>query len=175
MLAELPLKIGEWTTDADLAGDLGKIYFSNGRGYRLCKMTANLTSAVRQVVVTALSSGVPTWVVSATTTANLTTAVGLLAPDLFNGKTTLTGTAIASNGTDITASSTAPAFGLVQISGHSTGTSVAAVTVGVMLGTSTTTGQLDTASITAGVGSIGIATSVGGTGTLINVYLKGAF
>lgn len=49
---------------AQLTSELGKLRFVDGKGYRLCKAGADITTAPKKVLVSAISSGQPTWVVS---------------------------------------------------------------------------------------------------------------
>lgn len=123
----LPLQPGTYTLDPTgqniTAADLGNVYDSLKHRYRLVKASALLTNPQSGVLVSALSSGSPTWVVSSTTTANDFTVVGVCPPTI-NGATTGT---IPAN-----------AFFLVIVQGNTSIVSSAAITAGQFLVTSTT-------------------------------------
>jgi hypothetical protein len=78
MTDTLPFDVGTASTDANLAGDLGKIYRKGDKTYRLCKAAAAIASAASKTLVTAVSSGVPTWSVNTTTSANNSLVAGVV-------------------------------------------------------------------------------------------------
>lgn len=53
--------IGTASTNPNLAADLGKTVFADGKYYKLVKATGTIATAASRGVVTAFSSGVPTW------------------------------------------------------------------------------------------------------------------
>lgn len=53
--------IGTASTNASHAADLGKLIFIEGKGYKLCKAAATIATAAGRGLVTAFSSGLPTW------------------------------------------------------------------------------------------------------------------
>lgn len=122
-----PIEPGTYTLDPAgqniTAADLGKIYDGVKHRYRLVKASALLTNPQSGVLVTALTAGAPTWIVTSTTTANDYTVVGVCTPTI-NGATTGT---IPAN-----------AFFLVIVSGYSTVVSSAAIVAGQFLVSSTT-------------------------------------
>ena len=134
------------------ASDLGELAYADGKFYRLCLAGATLTA--QQTVVTAVSSGVPTWTVATTTTANNYLAAGVL-PVGHEG---------AVSGQYI----------YVQVAGPVKIISAAAIAAGGLIGTSTTAGKADDATVTAGVGAIGVALeSAAGADENTDVLLKG--
>lgn len=138
-----PMGFNDVTT-ADLSGDLGNVYEAeDGKAYRLVKAGANIASAAKKALVTALSSAAPTWVVDTTTTANDHLAAGLVP----SGINTISDTADRLDSGD---------YFFVQVSGHATAISAAATDEGALVGTSTTAGKVDDASID-GAGAIGVA------------------
>ena len=84
-----PLGVGDCSNDANLAGDLGKVYRVGANHYRLVKAAADIATAAKKVLVTATSSGVPTWSVNTSTTANDYTVVGVV-PSTITGRVTST-------------------------------------------------------------------------------------
>ncbi len=149
------LQPGNVTTQAVTAADLGNVFWEGKNAYRVVKAAADITTPAGFVVVTALSTGLPTWSVNTSTTANDYLVAGVI-------PTTYTAT-IASG-----------SYFVIQVAGPCTAVSAAAITVGTLVGCSTTAGKIDDASITAGVGAIGIATLVAaGADVVTNVYLKG--
>lgn len=140
------------TTQTVVAADLGKLYCKDGKWFRLVKAGGTLVAG--EVVVTALSSGVPTWVVSTTTTANNHLAVGLV-PTGHVG-------AVEND------------YLYIQVSGPAKGRSAAAIAAGAPVGSSTTAGEVDDATIGAGVGAIGVALeAASGADESIDIMLKG--
>lgn len=123
----LPLQPGTYTLDPAgqniTAADLGNVYDALKHRYRLVKASALLTNPQSGLLVTALTAGAPTWVVSSTTTANDSTVVGVCPPTI-NGATTGT---IPSG-----------AFFLVVVEGYTTIVSSAAIVLGQFLVSSTT-------------------------------------
>lgn len=161
MYTSLPLPVGKASTDANLAADLGKLYVANGKVYRLVKISADLTSAASKILVTALSSGVPTWACTTTTTANLWTVAGIV-PAGQTGTGATTTTLVSGD------------YFLLQVSGASKVISAAAIADGGLIATSTTAGKADDASAAAGVGACGVALEAASAGDeTIDVLLKG--
>jgi hypothetical protein len=156
-----PFPIGTASTATALAADLGKVYFWNGNGYRLVKASTTIALAASQVLVTALSSGVPTWAVTTTDTANLWTVAGVVP--------------VGQTGTGATTTSLISGdYFLIQISGPTKCVSAAAIANGGLVGTSTTAGKVDDASVTAGVGAMGVALEAAADVDItIDVLLKG--
>ena len=131
----LPLAIGRASADARLAADLGKVYWFNGRAYRLCRAAAAISAAASKVVVTAVSSGVRTWVANTTTTANNSLVAGVIPA----GQT----------GSDGSTGLLANDYFLVVCSGDATLITVTASTaIGTGLVTTTTAGSADPVSAT---------------------------
>lgn len=144
-----------------LEGDLGKVFWKDGKGYRLVKAAANIAAAAKKVLVSAISSGAPTWSVNTSTTANDTHVVGIVPSGIS--------TVSATSGQIDSGS-----YFFVQVSGAATGSSAGAVADNALIGTSTTAGKIDDASITAGVGAIGTATAaVTAASADLTVFLKG--
>lgn len=142
------------------AADLGKIYWQNGRGYRLLKATNAIAACARKVVVSAVSGGAFTWSCDVSTTANDTTVAAII-PSNQVGSSGTTGLLAGD-------------YFYGQVSGITTGISAAAIAANVPVGTSTTGGKIDDASITAGVGAIGVSlASAAGADENPGVYLKG--
>lgn len=108
------------------------------RRYVLVKAAAAIATAASKVLVTAVSSGVPTWVVNTTTTAANFLVCGVV-PE---------GTV----GSDGTTGLVADDYFLLQISGHCKLLTVTASTAaGAGLITSTTAGQADPIDSTFGI------------------------
>lgn len=137
--------------------DLGRIYTENGKRYVLCKAAGALSAPGGKLVVTALdtTSKLPTWVVDTTTTANNHLAVGIIPRTLTE--------ALAAG--DIF---------LVQLSGPAEVISAGAITAGGLIGSSTSAGKVDDATVTAGVGAVGVALeAAAGADEIVAVLLKG--
>ncbi len=111
--------------------NLGRQWMINGANWRLVKSTGALTAAeVRNSpLVTTLVSGVPTYLAARTTGAASYLGVGFGKSDQV---------ALAAGD-----------FFLVQTSGYCDATSADAIAAGAMVGTSTTAGKIDDATITA--------------------------
>lgn len=140
------------STDGFPAADLGNVVFADGKAYRLVQAAGTL--AAKQIVVTALSSGVPTWVVNTTTTANSHLAAGVV-PDGHQG-------------------AAANEYLYVQVSGPAKVISAAAIADGGLIGTSTAAGKADDATVAAGVGAIGVALEAAGAADAdTDVLIKG--
>lgn len=155
-----PLAVGTASGNAALAKDLGKVYWINGRAVRLVKQVLALSSAASKIIVSALSAGAPTWSMATSTTANDYLPGGVIPA----GQTGSTGT------TGLIAGD----YLLVYVSGATDIITAAAVTIGTLIGCSTTAGKCDDASITAGVGSMGVALETGtGADEAMGCMLKG--
>lgn len=113
------------------ATNLGRQWMINGANWRLVKSTGALTAAeVRYApLVTTLVSGAPSYLAARTTDAASYLGVGFGKSDQV---------ALAAN--DVF---------LVQTSGYGEATSADAIAAGAMIGTSTTAGKIDDATITA--------------------------
>jgi hypothetical protein len=148
----LPIAVGEGSTDTNLANALGELFAVGGKVYRLVK--AGGTLAAEDIVVTAVASGVPSWVVADTTTANSYLCAGVIP----------TGTEALASGD----------YFLIQVSGVAAVTSAAAIAAGGLVGTSTTAGKADDATVAAGVGAIGVALeSAAGADESVGILIKG--
>lgn len=149
------LPLGSVTLQAITAADLGNLYAMGPSVFRVVKATSAITSPQYKALVTAVSSGVPTWNVATSTTANDYLAAGVVSVDYV---------------ADIAAG----AYFLLQVAGPTKGVSAAAIAAGVPIGCSTTAGKIDDASITAGVGAMGISLeSAAGADENPDIYLKG--
>lgn len=156
-----PIGVNVVSSDSALSGDLGNVYTVGGKAYRLVKAAADIAAAAKKVLVTAMSSGVPTWAVNTTTTANDSHVVGIV-PSGIDAGTTTSGTIDSGE------------YFLVQVSGPATAIAAAAVADNAIVATSTTAGSIDDASATAGVGAIGTATAAATAASAdITVNLKG--
>ena len=132
-----------------LAADLGKVYWDGDKAYRLCK--AGGTIAAASPVVTALGTAVPSWIVATTGTANNHLVAGIV------------NVACVLND-----------YVLVQCAGQTDMTSAAAIADGGLVGTSTTAGKGDDATVAAGVGAMGVALeAAAGADEATSVLLKG--
>lgn len=116
--------------------NLGKKWTVDGNDWRLCKTGGALTSCGSFALVTAVSSGLPTYVVNTTTTASEQLIVGVLHEDQVD---------LASGD-----------YCMVQCSGYCNTISAAAIASDAAIGTSTTAGKVDDATITVG-GTLGYA------------------
>ncbi len=141
----LPFAVGKSDASTALAASLGNLYEVDGKIYRLCKNGASdILTAAQKTLVTALSSGVPTWVVTTTTTANSWLAAGVVPVGQVGTGATST-TLVAGD------------YFLLQVSGACKVISAAAIADGGLIGTSTTAGKVDDLGVSAGVGTIGVA------------------
>jgi len=160
MLTRIPIAIGTASANAAHAKDLGRIYPYNGNLYRVTKAGAAIAAAASKTLVTALSSGVPTWSVNTTTTANNWLVAGVV-PAGQKGSSGTTGLLSGD-------------YFMLQVSGPTKVISAAAIADGGLVGTSTTAGKVDDASVTAGVGAMGVALEAASAGDeTIDVLLKG--
>lgn len=146
-----PLAVGQVSSNSELAGDLGNVYILDGKAYRLVTAAAAVTDPEGKVFTTALSSGTPTWSVSAASSA-LSTAVAGVAPQALT--------------TDLASGD----YFLVQVSGTVT---AAAATTGIaadqLVGSST--GSAVVSGAAAGTTSIGITRAAATSGSTIVVKL----
>jgi hypothetical protein len=155
-----PLTIGTASARAELKKDLGKVYWLEGKAYRLVKAGAAIAAAAKKVVVGALSAGAFTWAVDVTTTANLHTVLGII-PAGQTGSTGLSGLVSGD-------------YFMLQCSGCTDTISAAAIADGGLIGTSTTAGKVDDASAAAGVGAFGVALEAAAAGDeATGIYIKG--
>lgn len=131
--------------------NIGNLYQdAQGKKFRLCKATAALTTMGRALVASAGSSGLPTFIVTTTTTAADPLAIGgcvaaqvdLAAGDYF----------------------------LVQTGGFGELISAAAIAAGAAIGASTTAKKVDDATMTA-AGTIAVALEAA-TGADENVAVR---
>lgn len=151
-------------SDGGLSADLGNVYRGkDGNLYRLVQAASDIASAAKKTLVTATSGSnpaSPTWKVDTTTTANDAHVVGVVPSDI-TAETTTSGTIDQNE------------YFFVQVSGPTTTISAAAIADNAEVGTSTTAGKVDDATID-GAGSIGTAMeSASGADEDIGVYLKG--
>lgn len=119
-----------------IAALLGKTYVKDGKTYRFVKTAAALTSMGRRAYVSAQSGGLPTYAINTTTTANDYTVIGGAVADQAD---TASGDGL-----------------LLQIGGFGELRSAGAIAAGAPVGTSTTAGEVDDATITEG-GSMAVA------------------
>lgn len=151
----LPFPAGTASTDASLASDLGAVYRSGSRHYRLVKAAAAISAAASKVLVTAVATGLPTWVVNTTTSANNVLVAGVVPV----GQTDSAGAAGLLSGD----------YFLLQVAGPCMVLTVTGATaIGTGLSTSTTAGQADPISGTFGAttpgflfGSLTVAANAG--------------
>ncbi len=131
--------------DAGLADQVGQVQWdaAAGKAYRLVVASANIAAAVKKTVVSALSSGDLTWSCTTTTTAALSNVAGVI-------PATLTTTSSTSGQID------SGQYFWVQVSGTAVTISAAAVALAAAVGTSTTAGKIDDATMTVG-GTMGYA------------------
>lgn len=135
----IPITVGSKSTFAGHASDLGNVYQVGAKSYVLVKAAAAITSCGRFALSTALdgTTKLPTYAMNTTTTANDETVLGVCDAsqvDLATGD-----------------------FFMLQCSGPAEIQSAAAIAAHALVGSSTTAGKCDDASITAGVGAIGVA------------------
>ena len=136
-----PLGISPGGSASSTFGDLyesnlGKIYDIDGNRWKIVKASGALTSMGRALVASAGSSGLPTNIVTTTTTAANPLAIGFCHSsqvDLADGD-----------------------YFLVQGSGYGEGISAAAIAAGAAVGASTTAKKIDDATMTAG-GTVAVA------------------
>lgn len=129
----LPFPLGSTSTNASYASLLGSEYrvmsTSGPKTFKLVKAAAQIASPARKCVISALdSSALPTWNVNTTTTAN--SPVGLVIS------------------TDYSSTIASGAYFLAQWQGPAEVISAAAVAASALVGTSTTAGKADDASVT---------------------------
>lgn len=157
----LPMQLG--TPAAAVTGDdidffetkLGNLYEIDGKIYRLVKAAAAISTPSKFIVATALSSGAPTWSVNTTTTANDHLVAGVIP-------------------SDYSATIASGSYFFIQVSGAAQVVSAGAFSAGALVGSSTTAGRADDASVAAGVGAIGVALeAASGAAETIDVLLKG--
>lgn len=139
-------------------GDLGRVYDAPlGKKYRLVVAAANIASAAKKILVIDDPS---TFAANTTTTANNAHVVGVVPSDIVT---------ISSTSGQIDSGS----YFFVQVSGKATVLGAAAVADNGLVGTSTTAGKADDASVTAGVGACGTALAAITTAADLTVNLKG--
>ncbi len=142
------LQPGSMTSQAVTAADLGKLYIIAGNIHRVVKATSAITSPAGKVLVTALSSGVPTWSVATSVTANDKTVAGVV-PAAY------------------TATIAAGAYFMLQVSGPVLALSAAAILINTAVGTSTTAGKIDAVTFTVTDSPGGDTVTIpGGSGTI---------
>lgn len=156
----LPMKLG--TAETAVTGDdfdfletkLGYLYEINGKIYRLVKAAAEITSPAKKCLVTAASSGVPTWAVNTTTTAGNYLAAGIVP-------------------TEYTATIASGSYFFLQVSGAATAIAETTIAAGAIVGAAATAGEVDDASVSAGVGAIGVTMEAGSDSADMEIFLKG--
>jgi hypothetical protein len=154
--------VGTASAATDLAQHLGQIVETNGglKKYRLVKAGAAIAAAAEMILVGAASGGAYTWAVDTTTTANSYLALGTV-PAGQKGSTGTTGLVSGD-------------YFLLQIYGPATVTSAAAIAAGGLVGTSTTAGKADDATVAAGVGAIAQALeAASGADESVGIFLFG--
>lgn len=149
------------STDLDAANSVGEVFREGGKFYRIVQAAANISAAAEKILVTAVSSGVATWSVNTTTTANNYLAAGVVPANIST---------ISSTAGQIDSGS----YFALQISGVASVTSAAAIAAGGLVGTSTTAGKADDATVAAGVGAVGVALeAAAGADESVGILLKG--
>lgn len=147
-----------------LEAHLGDVRWEDGKAYRLVKAAANIASAAKKILVSATSGSNPashSWSANTTTTANDAHVVGVVP----SGISTISSTSGQIDSGD---------YFYVQVSGDATVISAAAIADNGLVGTSTTAGKADDATVAAGVGACGTALeSASGADEDIGVRLKG--
>lgn len=135
----IPIAVGTKSTFAGHASDLGNVYQIGAKSYIMCKAAGTIASAGRKALASALDSTtkLPTYAMSTTTTANDETVLGVC----------------DASQVDLAAGD----FFLLQCAGPAEVISAAAIAAHDLIGSSTTAGKCDDASVTAGVGAIGVA------------------
>lgn len=155
-MSALPFPIGQTSTNASNAALLGSRYEQKTtvgiKTFVLVKAAAQLATPTRFAVVSALSGGLPTWNVNYSTTAGAGPALVI--------------------STDYTSTIASGAYFLAQIAGPAEIVSAAAIAAFALVGTSTTSGKCDDATITGG--SIGYALeAAAGVDENVGVMLRG--
>lgn len=139
-----PTPVGTASATASDA-DIGKLYTTNGKIYRYVQAGTNLAANV--AVVTAVSAGVPTWVVTTTTTAGNS----LVAGGVPLGQLDSTGASGVLAGDRF----------LIQVGGNGTLiTQTASVAIGSALGTHTVAGRVEALSATFAATTVGATFAV---------------
>lgn len=152
-----PFSIGQTSTLSTYNSTLGqesvREVAAGKQTFVLVKAASAITLPQNRVVVSALSAaGVPTWIVDVTTTAGAGPA--LIIPPEYSTTTIASG-----------------AVFWAQLRGPALGISAGAIALYALVGTSTTAGKIDDATITGG--SIGYATLVAaGVDITVGVFLR---
>ena len=155
-----PVVLGRADNATELANSLGRVYEIGGKLFRLVRMSASLSAAATKVIVTAVSAGAPTWLCTTTTTANDWLAAGVIPT--------------GQKGSDGTTALASGDYLLIQISGSCDVMSGGAIAAGGLVGTSTTAGKADDATVAAGVGAFGVALeAAAGADEATGILLKG--
>ncbi len=141
------LQPGSMTSQAVTAADLGKLYIIAGNIHRVVQATSSISSPAGKVLVTALSSGVPTWSVATSVTANDKTVAGVV-PAAY------------------TATIAAGAYFMLQVSGPCLALSAASILINTAVGTSTTAGKIDAVTYTVTDSGPDTVTIPGGSGCI---------
>ena len=138
----------------DYSRNLGRYWIINGAAWRMVKAAAALTSITRATLVSAISGGLPTYVVNTTTTASDVNVMGVCSSvqvDLAIGD-----------------------FFLIQCGGFTEVISAAAIASSGLVGTSTTAKKCDDLGIAAGVGQFAVALeAAAGVDEFVGVRLMG--
>lgn len=135
------IDIGTASANAEMAPDIGRLFIANGKVYRLVKAANAITAAAKKTLVTAVSSGNPTWVVDVSTTANDYLVAGVVP--------------VGQTGSSGTTGLLAGDYFYLQVGGPALCIAAAAITAGKPVGCSTTAGKVDDASVVAAEGSMG--------------------
>ena len=152
------------STDVDAANSLGETFKEGGSEFILVQAAANIASAAKKTLVSAVSGSNPaarTHQVNTTTTANDYLVAGVVP----SGISTISSTAGQIDSGDIFA---------LQVGGDTTVLSAAAIAAGGLVGTSTTAGSCDDLDVAAAVGAMGVALEAAtAAAESIGVRLKG--
>lgn len=131
----LPVAIGKADPQTNLAGELGLIYESGGKIYRLVKASGAISACANKVLVTTIVSSAVSWLVAATTSASSALVAGVV----VNGQV----------GSDGTTGLLDKDYFMIQIAGVATPlVHTTALAAGTCLITATTSGTGDTVSAT---------------------------
>jgi hypothetical protein len=150
-----PFTLGTSSTSSALASLLGQEYVDAGplgaRTFVLVRAAAEITAPARKIIASAQSGGLPTFVANTTTTANLGPAMVIPA--------------------EHTATIPSGAYFFAQVRGPAEVISAAAIAAFANVGTSTTAGKADDATITGA--SVGYALeSAAGADENVGVMLR---
>lgn len=154
------IPVGTAVTTSSLANLVGSLYQSpDGKVYRLVKAGATI-AAVSLIVNFAVSSGVPTWVVTLPSAANSAFVCGVI-PSNQVGSAGATGVLSGD-------------YFYLQVSGPTKVTSGETIASGALVASLVTSGKAADSAATAGVGAIGVALEAASAAdAATDVLLKG--